>query len=462
MKKNILISSLVVLLSFPTFVGCDNNNSSSSQITSNNSQDIITQKAKLNEMLDALRGGLSFEGSIVQERHILDGYYGDKTGKVEEVTFEAEYIFEIGDENGYSSIVTMDDGNGEELIINNQVFEGNDGYAYFYDLHYDNTIRKYPIIDIQSGEMVNFGYYCLNPFDYIMAEDFTKVNDNTYSLSKGKAAFFAANVLGQIDFAFNRVIEKCEFVLEGSTLKSFTIIPQETYSQYTDYDKLSAVYYLAEHEANFNVTKIGSQAKVSRPEPKESKEEHAALQNAFSKFASKNFTAYLYIEYVDELGDYLGENNLYYYYDGEALYFSANANQSEPSELDDMYLAPNNKGLIPIDGTYVYYDQLVPKISEVKAELFNYDSEKDIYSICDEMVSYIGYIAIVPPISTITLMLDGYTNYFNIKLDENDNIEFIEFGYYYEYYLSSEIATCRLEFSNVGTTKIPHGLKTYE
>ena len=43
MKKNILISSLVVLLSFPTFVGCDNNNSSSSQITSNNSQDIITQ-----------------------------------------------------------------------------------------------------------------------------------------------------------------------------------------------------------------------------------------------------------------------------------------------------------------------------------------------------------------------------------------------------------------------------------
>ena len=127
-----------------------------------------------------------------------------------------------------------------------------------------------------------------------------------------------------------------------------------------------------------------------------------------------------------------------------------------------MYLAPNNKGLIPIDGTYVSYDQLVPKISEVKAELFNYDSEKDVYSICDEMVSYIGYIAIVPPISTITLMLDGYTNYFNIKLDENDNIEFIEFGYYYEYYMSSEIATCRLEFSNVGTTKIPHGLKTYE
>ena len=43
-----------------------------------------------------------------------------------------------------------------------------------------------------------------------------------------------------------------------------------------------------------------------------------------------------------------------------------------------MYLAPNDKGLIPIDGTYVSYDQLVPKISEVKAELFNYDSEKDV------------------------------------------------------------------------------------
>ena len=462
MKKKIIISSLITLLAIPTFAGCDSNSTSSNQITSSNSQGVVTEKAKLNEMLNTLRSGVEFEGTITQKRSILDGYYGNKTGKVETILFDAEYIFEMADENGYSSVVTIDEGNGKELIIDNKVFEGDDGYAYFYDLHYDNTVRKYPIYDEQSGDKVNFGYYCLNPFEYILAEDFTKVNENTYSLNKAKAAFFAANVFGQIDFAFNRVIDKCEFVLEGSTLKSFTLVPQEVHSQYTNYEELSAVYYYSNNEAKFDIVATGSQAKVSRPEPKVAKEEHAALQNAFSKFASKNFTAYLHIDYEDGYGDKLGENFLYYYYDGEALYFSATEDQSEHDSQNSNYFAPNKQGMIYIDETYVTYDQLVPKISEVKAELFNYNAEKDVYSVCDEMVSYMGYIALVPPISTITLMLDGYTTYFDIKLDENGDLSYIDFGYVYEYYLSMEIATCRLEFYDVGTTKIPHGLKSYE
>ena len=92
-------------------------------------------------MIESLRNGIAFEGEIVQKRHILDGYFGNKTGNVEVVEFNAEYIFEMSNENGYSSIVTIDEGNGEELIINNQVFEGEDGYAYFYDLITFSTRR---------------------------------------------------------------------------------------------------------------------------------------------------------------------------------------------------------------------------------------------------------------------------------------------------------------------------------
>ena len=461
MKKKLIISSLIGLLSISSFVGCDSNVSSSSQITSSPDNSLTTEKGRINDMIESLRKGIAFEGEIIQKRHILDGYFGNKTGNVEVVEFEAEYIFEMSNENGYSSIVTMDEGYGKELIINNQVFEGTDGYAYFYDLEYDNTIGKYPIMDIQTGAKVNFGYYCLNPFDYLLVEDFIRVSENTYTLNKGKAAFFAANIFGQVDPAFNRVIDSCEFVLEGSTLKSFKFLPQETHAQYTDYEELKAVYYFAENIATFEVTKIGAQAIVPKPQPKEVKPEHEALQNAFSKFAAKNFTTYLYIDYVDEYGDKLGENHLYYYYDGEALYFSATEDQSEPDSTNDMYLKPNANGLISIDGVQVTYDQLVPKISEVSAAIFNYDSKKDVYSICDELVGYIGYIALVPPISTITLMLDGYTTYFDIVLDAEGNLDYIDFGYVYEYTFSVEIATARLDFYDIGTTKIPHNLKEY-
>ena len=458
MEKKFIISSLIGLLSISSFVGCDSNVSSSNQITSSSNNGLTTEKARINEMIESLRNGIAFEGEIVQKRHILDGYFGNKTGNVEVVEFNAEYIFEMSNENGYSSIVTIDEGNGEELIINNQVFEGEDGYAYFYDLNYDNTVDKYPIMDIQTGAKVNFGYYCLNPFDYLLAEDFIKVSENTYTLNKGKAAFFAANIFGQVDPAFNRVIDTCEFILEGSTLKSFKFVPQETHNQYTDYEELKAIYYYAENIATFDVTKIGAQAIVPKPQPKETKEEHAALQNAFSKFENKNFTSYLYIDYVDGYGDKLGENHLYYYYDGEALYFSATEDQSEPDSINDMYLKPNANGLISIDGTYVTYDQIVPKISEVSAAIFNYNSEKDVYSICDELVGYIGYIALVPPITEFSLYLMDYGTGMEVFLNDNDELDRIEFSYLYHDGFNYDDGKVVMKFSNVGTTVLPHNL----
>ena len=87
MKKRLLLTSLITLLSLPTFVGCDNSNSSSNLITSNNDEELKTQRATINEMLTKLRKGVTFEGEISQTKHILDGYYGDPTGETQTVLY---------------------------------------------------------------------------------------------------------------------------------------------------------------------------------------------------------------------------------------------------------------------------------------------------------------------------------------------------------------------------------------
>ena len=464
MKKRLLLSGLVALLSIPAFVGCDSSTTSSNSITSNPNDGIVTEKAKINEMLTKLRKGFTLEGEINQTRHILDGYYGDPTGVKETVLFDAEFIFEKAEENGYSAIVTSKEGDNEpELIINNQVFEGKDGYAYFYDLFYDNTVQKYQIYDMETGTGVNFGYYCLNPFDYLIAEDFSKVEgkENTYTLTKSKSAFFAANVFGQVDYAFCKVIDSFELVLDGSDLKSIVVKPELHHSQYTDFENFSAVYYFGENVATFEIKNVGSASKVKRPQPKETKEEHANLQEALNKYKD-NFTINLEIWYEDEDGENFWENHLWYYYDGESLYFSATEDQSFHDSVNNMYFTSSKPGGLLAPLNEFTYEEVTPKIDEVDAAIFNYNAETNTYSICDEMVTYFPAIAMVPPFSTITLFLDGYSTYFDITLTETNDIEKIEFGYFYPNIQYNDIGHSTMTFSNVGTTKIPHGLKSYE
>ena len=442
MKKNILVSSLIALLCVPTIVGCDLNVSSSNQITSSSTDEITTNNERLNNMLTALRKGFTFEGDVKQTKHKLDGYYGNYTGEEVEVNYEAEFIYEMSEENGYSTKITSNCEGDIDEVLNLQVFEGEDGYAYYYELNYDNTVLKYPIIGVQTYEKVNFGYYCMNPFEYLIPSDFTKTGENTFTLSNTKASFFASTVLVDVNSAFIGKINFCEFTLEGDTLKSFKVIPNTTHVGETDYEYLTAVYYMCDFEANFEVKDIGT-AKVQRVQPKEHKPEHDALQAAFAPFACNNFTAYLYIEYTDEKERVLGENFLWYYYDGSKLFLSAKEDQTEYDSLNDMYVS----GFDPLLHT--------PIIADAQAEIFDYDAENDIYVLCEEMVSYIGAIAFVPYPNTIQNELNGYTDSFEIKLASDGSIDYIHFTYTFENILYTEYADAIIEFYNVGTTTAP-------
>ena len=434
MKKKLIISSFVTLLCLPIFGGCKNDNSSSELGPEAKEQEM------LQGMLDDLRKGFSFEGGVDHTRIILDGYYGNPTGEQINIRYDAEFVYEMSDENGYSSYITSKQDDKSEKVVNDiQVFEGNDGYAYFYELNYDNTIKKYPILG-EYGDNVNFGYYCMNPFEYILPTDFVKISETTYSLKRTKASFFASSVLIDVNSAFTGLIETCEFTIVDGVLKSFKVIPTQNHDQYTDNDALKAVYYYGQFCAEFEVKNIGS-AKVNRPEVRATQEGSAELQNVLNKYTN-NFTVNMFLEFFDE-GEKFGEHHSWYYYDSETLYFSAIEDQSEHDPVNNLYFEqlPEN----------------TPVISGVDANIFDYDSENDIYTICDEMVSYIGAIAFIPQLNVMTYELNGHTTSFELKLNEDKTfIEYIEFEYSYDHYSYIEDGICRVEFHNVGTTVIPH------
>jgi hypothetical protein len=213
---------------------------------------------------------------------------------------------------------------------------------------------------------------------------------------------------------------------------------------------------MSDYEATFDVKDIGS-AKVEKAKPREVKPEHAALQAAFDAFACNNYTINMYILFTNQEDEELGENFFWYYYDGDELYISFDYFQNEPNLTGGDYFKPNQNGMYNVGGQMVTYKQLMPVLTDVKAELFDYNPDTDTYKVCKEMVSYIGSIALVPPISTIGVELSlDITDNFEIKLGNDGNIEYIDFSYEYEQVLYTEFANARMTFSNIGTTVIPN------
>ena len=308
---------------------------------------------------------------------------------------------------------------------------------------------------------------------YEAGKDFIKVSElnNIYTLNRGKAAFFASNVLGDIDPAFFGVIERIEFEIENYELKSITVIPAVAYDSQTDYETWETIFYSIEQEVSLEINNVGTNV-VSKPSPKETIDEHKALQEAFDKFSSKNFTANLHIESLRD-GESNGEYDIVYYYDGKNLFFTSNDN-GKPKQGDillyqyegDEYLSPlaydieldeftaeAAKSLASMNNVFKYND-ITPLISEVKAEIFNYDKFRKNYRCCDELLSIIASRAFVPLLNPIAKQLNGSCSSFVIKLTADNNIDYINLQTQTTSFYN-DISKCKLTFDNVGTTTLP-------
>lgn len=478
MKKKTLLTTLVSLMSISLIAGCDNDEVS---------------KNVIGDMLKECRDGIKLDIKVDQTLRYIDKYYGDYTGKKDSHSVNAEVIFQEGEQRAFSTIINdyyLDGFNYE--LVNMQVFEGEDGYAYYYEQDYKNEVNMLPFIDGEN-EKVNYNYYCLNPFNFILEEDFTKINDTTYSLSKSKSAFFATAFLGDIDESYYGVIDKCEFNFVDDNLYSITVVPHASYKQRTEGYK--NVYYVLEQTATLEVKEKGEGAKVEvlKPNAPVDTAEINKLQAAFEKLKDRNYTVSLnatfdiskmqIVEEGEEKPHQIYHASETVYYTGKHVYFSFQQDQSEPSVDNDFVLYDDGgQYLVPLVyseadsieevtftaaaamGNYgglinsVTYNDIAPKISEVNANIFNYNKEKNSFTICDNMKSYIASIALVPPITEFSLYLMDYGSGMEVFLNDNGELDRIEFSYLYHDGFNYDDGKVVMKFSNVGTTVLPHNL----
>ena len=487
MKKNYL---LLTMLGSLVISGCGDNSTSSSVSQSNtnvitsSSSTVLTEEQKLEQMITELRKGVKFVGTLDQKSFYLDGDHGKLTGDSATNAYNIELTYQSNGENAYSSYVTSTYSDGStRVFFDNKVFQGEDGYAYYYDLNYDNQIKKFPFMD-NKGDKVNFGYYCANPFSYLKAEDFIKVNikENTYTLSKSKSTLFASNVFGDFDEAFYGLIEYLEFTVEDGNIRSFTIKPENVYGMSIDYETLVSVYYLLEQSGTFEIKEVGS-AKVEKPEIRvatSSKEDLDRLQKAFDKIEGTNYTANMKISYDDISGG--GTSYATYYYTGEHLYYSRQETQEAPDASKDIllyndgetYLTPyvfsdelsaNKNIFVKGEGREVAnyinykYEDVIPVIKGVSAELFDYNKTFNNYSACNEIVKDIATKAFVPQINEVQYYLDGSVDSFKVKLTSAGDLDYISFSFKYDDGFFQEAASVKLSFTNIGTTELPFDLE---
>ena len=475
MKKSILLTSLVMLLALPTFAGCNSDKDSSNLITSGTDNSLKSHNAKMENMLESLRKSVRFEGRIEQNVTFLTSLEGTPTGEEVKNVYLPNFVYDNRDGNKFGSTVYQEVEGGENaLVYDNQLYEGEDGYTYYNALNYDNTIQGFPLLTY-SGQKIAFAYAYLNPFHYLVAEDFIEVEgkENTYTLNKAKGTFFSSCVLSDIDIAFSDIVDTIEFVVEDYQMKSIKVIPYDDVDETLNYETFEVKYYKISQVATLDVKDVGV-ASINIPSVKETKDSHAALQGALDKFKGNNYTATLDVEITTDSANKKGTYT--YYYDGSSLYITAGQDQTEPQASDIllyqyegeeyltplMYDAASSKftkdaaeSLKEMDGVLKYND-VAPKVSEVRAEIFNYQSFRKTYEICDEMVSSIGSMAFIPQINPIDEYLKN-TIKFIIRLTRDGNLDYISFSFQSQGW-SNVSGQCTLSYDNIGTTELPYDL----
>lgn len=487
-KKYILLTLIGSLL----ISGCQSSNNSDSTSSSSIS---LTPFAL---MLNKYKKGVQLEGEVNQKVYFLDET-GEKTGKESSNAYNVSFTYQSIDENAYAGYIAQRLPNNEEYIyVNNRAFEGKDGFSYYYDLNYDNTLRAVPHYDKTGKEHLNFAHYYINPFHYLFEEDFIKVNDNTYRLVKDKANYFASSVLSEVDVAFQDINKACDFIIENNEIKSINIVPADAYGSNTDYETWEEIYYVLEQNATLTIGKVGSDVKLEKPTPNvvpnEHKEPIAKLQSAFDKFESNNYTMKVDAEFMDQQGNKTYEKSTYYF-TGDQVYLTYNVIDEEnveenvltPNAEKDVFFYNNGEELIPLgysaedneEDKYGFskdvkpkflqlkesykYDDIAPVISKVNADIFNYNSRYNYYSINEEMVSYISSLAFIPKVNTYSTMSNGSGTKLNIRINSENDIDYIDFNYNYDdgmfFYEDGRI---RITFENVGTTTIPFDIKVVD
>lgn len=419
----------------------------------------------LSKTVEDLASGVKISGRIDETAKFLNGRGGSVTGETAQTRYDFEYVFENRDTNGFERKLYGFEGDGTRYnLVNEVLIEGQDGLAYYNELGYENKIVDVPA-EASNGDDVNFGYFCDNPFRYLSRNDFTKIDNNTYNLERKKASFIASKLFSTVDVIFDEVIKTAKFYFEDSKLVSIVFEPKqiETYDTFG----LDNRYFLLDAKATIQVSDIGT-ATITRQSVRPHYEEHDALNVAFDEIEDNYTLDVVYNFKIDNQPDSV---HYKFYYTKNGVFWDCGGD--DVATTADLLIRYNNNGTIVPYGYDEANDKFttaaasdfsslfnapkevfVPVVSDVAAEVFDFNKNTNEYHVNPALQSFIGIECFIPS-CVAEQYLNGYGTDCVVTLNEN-HLNQITVSYYRRDSFSDRSGEYILTYSNVGTTTLPY------
>lgn len=458
---------LITIASLTAITSCDSNTNSSSSNT--NPNDVIQNN------IDTFSKGFLMNGVITQTRYVALGI--DSSGnyifstEAETNTYKTSVGFENTTRNGYTKHSTQEYDWEDQVIEDYTYFEDEDGYTYKENLNYKNEIeRDYTINQSQNSFEYN-GFY--NFFSILNKADFEKENDSCYYLDQYKAGIISNNLLYSLNSGFATSVKEAYFDIENNVFSKFTINMED----YLYLDSSSTSYlYKVENSAVFTFEDIGTYTIDSAK--KYDAKNYTSLQNGLNA-VGKNYTMHVKINSLNQGTSTNTISYEDYYFTGDKIYVHTYTDEtkSSPDYTSDYYLASEENGGTLYSYTYdettssfiknpttsfpsLYqglftYEDYLPNVSEVSADLFKYDDTSKSYKGEDNAISALTDCFYLKKVPFKKSAANSFTD-IEIKLD-NESISSVTLPFSYTDFMEGEIVTGSYEitYSSIGTTEIP-------
>ncbi len=466
--KKIIISNLLLIGLF-TITACDN---------SSTNEELSLEE----EMLEKMQtGGFQMSGKIKQTRQQVGVNTSGELvliGTPERNTYDSTFVYQEKDNIAMRRTTTQTYAGENVVTEDRQVYRDENGLLYTTSLDYTNSVVKtYSTNAYEINSYMNFAKLLI-PSD--ITRQVTDSGEIHYNINLDKGAVITNYVFTYLNSGFKMQPLQMYFTVDENetTFESLYIEMDGRFN--TESDGYYTYLYYYENECTMELSDIGA-GEVDNLTPFPEKAENAVLKEALSSVDGNNMTVKITdTSYASDGSTILSVDYTKIFYDGSEIYvrnWDDSTGDENMRNENDFLLKPdsasdllysyiydsetetfvkNSLTYFPslYQGTY-YYEDLLPIVSDVSGDLFNYNPTTNFYVGEASMVSALAkcfYVGKAPLRSTNLQSASEI----NIRLNDNNEIVFVQADYSYidsSYNITS--GTIKIEYSNIGSTVLP-------
>ncbi len=447
--------------------------------------------SEIDTLISTMRKGFNINGEIIKtSRYYTNDNYDviNSALKPTQKKYQFDYTYqnsledsELGAYTGVDRNLYYIDHNANDkprMIIDDNLYEKDNG-VMLNSLMYDNTLEFFQAVDDNDDEGLNLVSYgasgLLNPFLSIGEEDFTKIGENTYSITNDKVSSFILDMFVNIDdLAFSMPVHRNILTFDKNNvgIDKMFIYLDEYRTLLTDGNNYQNLYVGQSYTISLTFSDEGVADARSKLTPYAQKEENAPLRTIFDRMENKNLKSTRKdVTIYDGVVHTENYETIVNYFDGKKIFYQVYDSAYTPNgpeyvtSSDFLLLTEKDSGLMfPYGresngnrrkanefnriGGYPYKSYL-PVIGDISENIFTLDKATGIYHCPEYLANYFTIDGcLIPTMVVSSPIYQQFTNDVQIKLKSNGDIEwvrltcyldvgsFIQEGYYemtYEY-----------------------------